>query len=123
MKGNVPSGAKRLVSLGDVTGGWKAYAFGGDMEWLFNVTIDVGQSDVNVTLDWYYARAGSKGDGFVDDTPDSKFSGTFDGGMLDATGSGRLTLVAFWQQDGKQYAVGSLILQDGTTCTVALVRP
>lgn len=123
MKGNVPSGAKRLTSLGDVTGGWKAYLFDDSMERLLNANIDVGQSAVTVTLDWYYVREGKTGKSFKDDTSNSKFSGKFDGGMLDATGSGRITLAAFWQQGDRQYAVGSFIWPDGTTGTIALVRP
>ena len=43
--------------------------------------------------------------------------------MLDATGSGRITLTAFWEQDGHQYATGSFIWPSGETDTIALVRP
>ncbi len=122
-KGNVPAGATRLTDLGVVTGGWKAYLYDSDMEWLLHVSIDVGQSDVAVALDWYYARDGATGQSHEDTTPTSFFSGTWDSGILDATGSGRVTLAAFWQQDGHQYAAGSLMWPDGNVSTLALVRP
>ena len=122
-KGNVPAGATRLTDLGVVTGGWKAYLYDSDMEWLLHVSIDVGQSDVAVALDWYYARDGATGQSHEDTTPTSFFSGSWGSGVLDATGSGRVTLAAFWQQDGHQYAAGSLMWPDGNVSTLALVRP
>ena len=118
----MPSGAKRLTSLGDVTGGWKVYLYGGGMERLLSANIDVGQSAVTITLDWYYVRD-STGKSFEDDTPNSKFSGKFDGGALEATGSGKINLATFWQQDGHQYAFGSFMWADGSISDIALVRP
>lgn len=121
--GNVPAGATRILDVGSITGGWKAYMFGGNMEWLLNANIDVGQSAMSIMLDWFYVHDGATDEGFDDTTPNSVFSGEFDGGMLDATGSGRITLAAFWEQDGHQYATGSFVWPDGTQCTIALVRP
>jgi hypothetical protein len=43
--------------------------------------------------------------------------------MLDAMGSGRITLTAFWEQDGHQYATGSFMWPSGETEVIALVRP
>ncbi|MBQ3302637.1 MAG: hypothetical protein IJH04_10945 [Eggerthellaceae bacterium] len=123
MKGNVPDGAKRMVDFGSLVGGWKAYMFGDGMEWFISATVDAGQSGAVVSFDWIYMFDGSAGEGRDDDTPTSTFSGTFDGGMLDAVGSGRITLAAFWQQGNSQYATGSFMWPDGTVCTVALVRP
>ena len=50
-------------------------------------------------------------------------SGTWDSGMLDAAGSGRVALSTFWQQDDRQYAAGSLMWSDGNVSTLVLVRP
>ena len=122
-KGNVPSGATRILELGSLTGGWKAYMFGGNMERLLNANIDVGQSEVSIMLDWFYVHDGETDKGFEDTTPNTTFSGAFDGGMLDAVGPGRVTLAAFWEQDGHQYAVGSFMWPDGEVHTIALVRP
>ena len=55
-KGNAPAGAARITDFGKLTGGWKAYMYGGNLERLLNVTIDAGQSGAQVTLDWYYIR-------------------------------------------------------------------
>lgn len=122
-KGNVPAGATRLTDLDAVTGGWKAYLYDSDMEWLLHVTIEAGQSDVTTALDWYYLRPRDTGQSREDATPTSFFSGTWDSGMLDASGPGRVTLAAFWQQDGHQYAAGSLMWSDGNVSTLMLVRP
>ena len=122
MKGNVPADAKRIVDFGALTGGWKCYIVGSDVEWLANADIEAGQAGATVSIDWYYIRAAS-GDTREDSTPNSTFAGTFDGGMLDATGSGRITIAAFWQKDGHQYATGSFMWPSGETGTIALVRP
>ena len=121
-KGNVPADAKRIVDFGALTGGWKCYIVGSDMEWLANADIEAGQAGATVSIDWYYIRAAS-GDTREDSTPNSTFAGTFDGGMLDSTGSGRITIAAFWQKDGHQYATGSFMWPSGETGTIALVRP
>ncbi|MBQ3328374.1 MAG: zinc ribbon domain-containing protein [Eggerthellaceae bacterium] len=122
-KGNAPAGVARITDFGAVMGGWKAYMYGGNLERLLNVSIDAGQSGAQVTLDWYYIRDNKQDKVFEDTTPSSSFTGSFDGGMLDATGSGRITLTAFWEKDGHQYATGSFIWPSGETDTIALVRP
>ncbi|MBQ9057960.1 MAG: hypothetical protein IJ125_02120 [Atopobiaceae bacterium] len=104
------------------TGGWKAYLFDSEMEWLLHTSIDVGQSGVVVALDWYYLREGGSGDGKEDPTPTSYYSGTWDSGLLDATGSGCVTIATFWQQGDHQYAAGSLMWSDGNVSTLVLVR-
>ena len=109
--------------FGKLTGGWKAYMYGGNLERLLNVSIDAGQAGAVVTLDWYYIRDNKQDKVFEDTTPTSSFTGSFDGGMLDATGSGRVTIAAFWEKDGHQYATGSFIWPSGETSTIALVRP
>lgn len=122
-KGNAPAGAARITDFGKLTGGWKAYMYGGNLERLLNVSIDAGQSGAVVTLDWYYIRDNKQDKAFEDTTASSTFTGTFDGGMLDAMGSGRITLTAFWEQGGHQYATGSFMWPSGETEVIALVRP
>ena len=122
-KGNAPAGAARITDFGKLTGGWKAYMYGGNLERLLNVSIDAGQSGAQVTFDWYYIRDNKQDKAFEDTTASSTFTGTFDGGMLDATGPGRITLTAFWEQDGHQYATGSFMWPSGETEVIALVRP
>ena len=122
-KGNAPAGVARITDFGDVMGGWKAYMYGDNLERLLNVSIDAGQSGAVVTLDWYYIRDNKQDKAFEDTTASSTFTGTFDGGMLDAMGSGRITLTAFWEQDGHQYATGSFMWPSGETEVIALVRP
>lgn len=122
MKGNAPADAQRIVDFGALTGGWKGYIVGPNMEWLANADIEAGQAGATIAIDWYYIRAAS-GDVQEDTTPTSSFTGSFDGGMLDATGSGRITIAAFWQKGGRQYGVGSYMWPSGESATIALVRP
>lgn len=122
MKGNAPADAQRIVDFGALMGGWKGYLFDADMEWLANADMEAGQAGATIAIDWYYIRTAS-GDVREDTTPTSMFAGTFDGGMLDATGSGRITIAAFWQKDGHQYGVGSFMWPSGESSTIALVRP
>lgn len=123
-KGIVPEGATRLTGFEDVEGGWKGYLYSGDSEWLLNTRVDSVQDGSAVTIDWYYLRIGGvSGEVREDDTPDSLFNGSWVDGRLDATGSGHVTIVAFWEKDGHQYATGSFIWPSGETGTIALVRP
>ncbi len=122
-KGNAPSGVKRITDFGTVMGSWKGYMHGGNLERLFNVTIDAAQSGATATFNWYYIRDNKAGKVYEDSAANSTFTGKFDGGMLDATGSGRLTLTAFWEQDGHQYATGSFMWPSGETEVISLVRP
>ena len=64
------------------------------MEWLANANIDTGQSGATIAIDWYYLRDAS-GDACEDTTSTSTFTGSFDGGMLDATGSDLVTVAVF----------------------------
>lgn len=124
-KGNAPAGVARITDFGAVMGGWKAYMYGGNLERLLNVSIDAGQSGAQVTLDWYYIRDNKADKVFEDTTASGVLTGTFDGGMLEAVGEGvgRITLTAFWEQDGRQYATGSFMWPSGETEVIVLVRP
>ena len=123
-KGNVPDGATRLTGFADVEGGWKGYLYSGDMEWLLNARIDSVQDGAAITIDWYYLRIGGvSGEVKKDDTADSLFNGAWVDGQLDATGSGRVLVKAFWQQDDHQYAAGTFTWPDGETGTIILMRP
>ena len=121
MKGNVPADTKRIVDFGALMGGWKCYIVG-DMEWLANADIEAGQSGAAIAIDWYYIRDAS-GNAREDTSSTSTFAGSFDGGMLDTTGEGRITIAAFWEKDGHQYATGSFMWPSGEISTIALVRP
>jgi hypothetical protein len=123
-KGNVPDGATKLTGFADVEGGWKGYLYAGDMEWLLNARIDSVQDGAAITIDWYYLRIGGvSGEVRKDNTADSLFNGAWADGQLDATGSGRVLVKAFWQQDDHQYAAGTFTWPDGTTGTIILMRP
>ena len=122
MKGNVPEGARRIVDLGSILGDWKGYISGYGWERFLTADIDAGQSGTVITLDWIYADDTNSGTRHDDNTPNSEFQGSFDGGMLEATGSGRILLTTFWEDSEYQYAVGDFTWPDGEICTMALMR-
>ena len=120
----------KLTQLSQVMGGWKAYMIcdpentrSSSMDKLFNLRIDLGQTNVVAIADWYYTFFNDTGEGMDDDTPDSTFSGDWSDGQLTAIGPGRITLRDFYYDNGRETAVGEMIWPDGVTAVIALVRP
>ena len=54
---------------------------------------------------------------------DSVFLGKWENGGLWASGAGTIRLTQFYEQSGKQYAIGTMDTPDGIPALVALVRP
>ena len=96
------------------------YGEGG--EHLFNVSMGGTNGNVLMIFDWYTATINGK-DVNEESNPDSTFNGAMAGSSLDATGSGKVTLSAMWEQNGHQYATGSFIWPSGERDNIALVRP
>ena len=118
-----PSGCTWL-SFPDYLGDWKAifiYPEIGANE-LVNVNLDPGQSNLQVKIDWYLMNY--DGEAPYDETgmEDSILNGYEWGNGIQATGVGTFTIDEFYQYNGRQYAVGSLALQDGSVAFVAMVR-
>ncbi len=127
---NLSPHAVKLTQLSQVMGGWKAYMIcdpentrSSSMDKLFNLRIDLGQTNVVAIADWYYTFFNDTGEGMDDDTPDSTFSGDWSDGQLTAIGPGRITLRDFYYDNGRETAVGEMIWPDGVTAVIALVRP
>ncbi len=127
----VPSDANIIDNIGPLTGSWKALIIydpnneydAGAMEFL-NVAVAGTAESLNLTLDWYRIFWANEGES-VDETDmeDSIFSGKWENGGLWASGAGTIRLTQFYEQNGKQYAVGTVDTPDGTPALVALVRP
>jgi hypothetical protein len=127
----VPSDANIIDNIGPLTGSWKALIIydpdneydAGAMEFL-NVALAGTAESLSLTLDWYqiiWANAGEIYD--ETDMEDSVFSGKWESGGLWASGAGTIRLTQFYEQNGKQYAVGTMDTPDGIPALVALVRP
>jgi hypothetical protein len=127
----VPSDANIIDNIGSLTGSWKALIIydpnneydAGAMEFL-NVALAGAAESLSLTLDWYQIFWANEGESFDEtDMEDGVFSGKWENGGLWASGAGTIRLTQFYEQNGKQYAVGTMDTPDGTPALVALVRP
>lgn len=127
----LPSDASAITNLETLKDSWKAliiydpdnaydsYA----MEFL-NIDLAGAAEDLSITLDWYLILWGNNGESFDEtDMEDTVFKGQWDNGGLWASGAGTIHLTQFYEQNGKQYSVGTMDTPDGTPALVALVRP
>lgn len=132
-EGHVPERAIRLTDLETVAGGWKGYiryepAGAGDelVEEYLGVTVGGDRTSATLTFDWGYVIVRDGASRYDDSAGDSTFLGTWDGeaGAIYATcESGNLEMKRFWDEDGRQYAYGTLMLPDGAMGDVYLTRP
>lgn len=127
----VPSDATILDNLEFLTGSWKAliiYAPNNEyeasaMEFL-NIALAGTAESLSLTLDWYQIFWANEGESFDEsDMEDSVFLGKWETGGLWASGAGTIRLTQFYEQSGKQYAIGTMDTPDGIPALVALVRP
>ena len=127
----VPSDATIINNIGPLTGSWKAlivhdlnneYDASG-MEFL-NIVLTGTAKNLSVTLDWYESYLANEGKRLdKSNMEDSVFNGKWENSGLWASGAGTIHLTQFYEQNGKQYAVGTMDTPDGTPALVALVRP
>lgn len=127
----VPSDVDIIDNIASLTGGWKAIIIydpnneynENAMEFL-NVALAGTAESLTLTLDWYQIFWANEGENFDEtDMEDSVFSGKWENGGLWASGAGTIRLTQFYEQNGKQYAVGTMDTPDGIPALVALVRP
>lgn len=127
----VPAHTSPMDSLSLLTGSWKALIVydpnnefdSGAMEF-FNISLAGTEDDVSLTCDWYLIFWANEGESF-DETSmeDTVFRGKWENGGLWASGAGTVRLTQFYEQNQKQYAVGTMDTPDGIPAVVALVRP
>ncbi|NCC20752.1 hypothetical protein EOM33_07025 [Candidatus Saccharibacteria bacterium] len=127
----VPSDANIIDNIDPLTGGWKAVIIydpndeydAGAMEFL-NIALAGTAENLSLTLDWYQIFWANEGESFDEsDMEDSVFLGKWETGGLWASGAGTIRLTQFYEQSGKQYAIGTMDTPDGIPALVALVRP
>ena len=127
----VPSDANIIDNIDPLTGGWKAIIIydpndeydAGAMEFL-NIALAGTAESLSLTLDWYQIFWANEGESFDEtDMEDGVFNGKWENGGLWASGAGTIRLTQFYEQSGKQYAIGTMDTPDGIPALVALVRP
>lgn len=123
-----PSDVEFLMESGSWTGGWKCmivYSTSENDEQYIreinNVYIDIEGTDIDMTVKHYiYEIDGESYDDSV--TADWKLSGQVTNGPFEVVGGERVTMRSFWRQNGHEYAVGDMMLQDGTDAYIAFYR-
>lgn len=131
MRTGKPGGVHTLSTLSEISGSWKALFFldptnrTGDKAQTFGtLTIEESNEKIKIHLKRYYTHFfnGSEISDESSEAPDF-FSARWKSGRIIASGAGSLTLTDFWEQGGKQYAIGTLDSPDGVSVAVGLVRP
>ncbi|MBR3446876.1 MAG: zinc-ribbon domain-containing protein [Oscillospiraceae bacterium] len=126
-----PEGADMISDVQGYTGGWKAMIIynpddpdGYFTRELDNIYISVDDSNlVQLTIDWYLLAPDFSEITNEEDMEDTDFSGAVTNTGISANGPALISIDNFWNGDGKQYAVGSMTLQNGSNAYIAMVRP
>ncbi|MGI5979242.1 MAG: hypothetical protein ACOX66_07045 [Oscillospiraceae bacterium] len=127
----VPAGVKPISNIASLTGGWKAFIhYDPNNEYdsaateFLNISLAGTADSLSLTLDWYHIFWEGAGESIDEtDMEDSVFNGKWENSGLWASGPGTIRLTQFYEQNGKQYAVGTMDTPDGIPALVAMVRP
>lgn len=114
-------------------GGWKSMLIYEDTEGtgstreIDNIEIFFDGNRVTLAVDWYYVEPAYSEAYYMDDGTITQFSGSVNGNTIhtaaDINGEKvTIDLYYFWRSNGKQYALGTLYLPDGSANYLALVR-
>ncbi|SDA24839.1 zinc-ribbon domain-containing protein [Ruminococcus sp. YE71] len=123
-----PSDVEFLMESGSWTGGWKCmivYSTSENDEQYIreinNVYIDIEGTDIDMTVKHYiYEIDGESYDDSI--TANWTLTGQVTNGPFEVVGGERVTMRSFWRQNGHEYAVGDMMLQDGTDAYIAFYR-
>lgn len=131
MGGNAPAEPAAISDFSQVQGGWKAYIYtysvpgneyAQSSEELLNVYVGGSEKKATLLFDWYYTRLES-GESHENGQPDARYLGTWEGGTLEALGVGSVRLAKFWEEGGRQYAIGHIDWPDAMDAAIGMVRP
>ena len=128
-----PQGADLIDNYFAAGGGWKSMLIYEDTEGIGatreidNIELFFDGNRVTLSVDWYYVEPPYSEAYYMDEGTVTQFSGAVNGSVIhtaaDVNGSTvTIDLYSFWRFDGKQYALGTLYLPDGTSNYLALVR-
>ena len=128
--GMLPTGMVRLENFEEIRGGWKMYIiddpngeYGSKIERLCICAFGEDENGKGIVIRWGTIYNGTSGDVYDDEGPSSIYYGTWEYGVLDALGSGRVNITDFWYANDHEYAVGRMTWPDGIPALVFLVRP
>ncbi len=127
----MPKNVTAITDLSSVSGSWKAL-FYQDPDNKYDVKA-YGFANVNVSgtkdnlkfgIKRHTIRFLSSGE-VINEEGESEdiFMGKWQNGKITASGAGSLSITSFWEQNGKQYAIGTFDSPDGIPVKVGMVRP
>lgn len=131
MKSGKPGNAKTLSGISDVSGSWKVLLYQdptnkyGVKAYTFaTITIDGTDENAQLSLKRHSIRFLTDNTSVSEESeaPDA-FSAKWKSGKLIASGVGSMTISSFWEQGGKQYAIGTFDSPDGMPVSLGMVRP
>ncbi len=131
MKSGKPDGVSTLSSMSDISGSWKAFLFldpsnrnGEKAQTFATISFDGSNDKIKIYLKRFYTHF-FNGNEIMDESSEAPdfFSARWKSGKLIASGVGSFIISDFWQQGGKQYAIGTFTTQDGISAPMGLVRP
>lgn len=136
MKNGVWNSAIKVTAFKDIIGTWKCMntydpenKAGNYCRDISNVTISGTERNVKVYYDWYKIFYNGEPPQDMTKGPKTTLTGTYQKGStgkfeLVATSKGtRFAVDKFYIYNGKQYAIGTILVADGTIGNVTMVRP
>lgn len=136
MQKGIWSGAQRITAFKDISGTWKCLntydptrKMGKYCRDISNVIISGTEGNVKVLYDWYKIFYEGEPPEDMTKGPKTTMTGTYKKGstgkleLAVATKGSKLVIDQFYVYNGKQYAIGVIILADGTVGDVTMVRP
>lgn len=136
MKNGVWKNAKIITAFKDISGTWKCLntydptrKMGKYCRDISNVTISGTEGNAKVLYDWYKIFYEGEAPQDMTKGPKTTMTGTYKKGstgkfeLAVSTKGSKLVIDQFYLYNGKQYAIGVIILADGTVGNVTMVRP
>ncbi|MBQ8965411.1 zinc ribbon domain-containing protein [Ruminococcus sp.] len=125
-----PEDADMITEPLGFSGGWKCMIIynptnyeGTYMREIDNVIISVNGDAVDMTFDWYYMEEPNSEPTYLTDLDDRTFFGDVVGSGISAYNDVTVTVDYFWIEDGREFALGTVNMDDGIPAYLALVRP
>lgn len=130
--GSMPEGHATISDFDKLKGAWKGLIYTDPLQkkscgriQILNFVVSGTKSDVNIIADWYgelLLGTGAQRD--ERDEPNGEFHGEWRDKEVSVSGDNmKFTIERFWEEDGKQYATGTMDNKTGVQIAVAMVRP
>ena len=121
--------ATPVTELPYILGGWKCYIVydpyvntGSEVQELVNVELSIGSGGASALVDWYQVFWNGDPPYDATDQKDSEFVGSYEDGVFELIGPGKLSIGQFYEYQGKYYGFGTLLAPDGTIADFWMMR-